>query len=486
MVPPARVARRRRLIAGGTALLIVALVVALVLQLGGGKHGPEPVPLPGPGFKVPTDDPFAYSPARAPGLSSAAALGEAHILFVKSPGGVVATARRVAKLRPLIVAAGRAGGIDPNTLEGIVFLESAGQPDVVAGNDLSGAAGLTQILAQTATGLLGMHVDLAASKRVARSLARAQTAAQSRRLLARRRRVDDRFDPAKALAGTVRYLKLAAAKLGRPDLAVVSYHMGIGNLQNVIAAYGGGSPSYAQLYFDSTPDLHPAAWRLLAGFGDESSLYYWKILAAERLMAAYRSDPAGLRREQTLQTEKASSEDVLHPPDRTQIYATPQALSRAYARKELVPLPASPGALFLRFDRGIGSLAPRIGQQPGLYRGLRPGALAMLVYIAARVKGLSHTVAPLTVTSTVRDRRYQRLLLATDPEATPNYSLHTTGWTFDIARRYATRAQAQAFQFVLDRLQALNLIAWVREPGAIHITVSAAADALLPRLRPLR
>ena len=36
----------------------------------------------------------------------------------------------------------------------------------------------------------------------------------------------------------------------------------------------------------------------------------------------------------------------------------------------------------------------------------------------------------------------------------------------------ARRMQAEhalAFQFVLDRLQSLNLIAWVREPGAIHI-----------------
>jgi hypothetical protein len=29
-----------------------------------------------------------------------------------------------------------------------------------------------------------------------------------------------------------------------------------------------------------------------------------------------------------------------------------------------------------------------------------------------------------------------------------------------------------AFQYMLDRLQSLNLIAWVREPGAIHITTS--------------
>ena len=50
-------------------------------------------------------------------------------------------------------------------------------------------------------------------------------------------------------------------------------------------------------------------------------------------------------------------------------------------------------------------------------------------------------------------------------------------------RRYASRRQALAFQFTLDRLQALNLIAWVREPAAIHITASSDAKVLVPLLK---
>jgi hypothetical protein len=80
----------------------------------------------------------------------------------------------------------------------------------------------------------------------------------------------------------------------------------------------------------------------------------------------------------------------------------------------------------------------------------------------------------------VRDERYQRLLVRRNREATRNYSLHTTGWAFDVLRRYQSRRQALAFQFVLDRLTALNLIAWVREPAAIHVTVSSDAAALTP------
>jgi hypothetical protein len=78
----------------------------------------------------------------------------------------------------------------------------------------------------------------------------------------------------------------------------------------------------------------------------------------------------------------------------------------------------------------------------------------------------------------VRDHSYQRLLIAQGPEATRTYSLHTTGFAFDVLRRYRGRGQALALQFMLDRLQALNLIAWVREAGAIHIAVSSNASAL--------
>jgi Family of unknown function (DUF5715) len=96
----------------------------------------------------------------------------------------------------------------------------------------------------------------------------------------------------------------------------------------------------------------------------------------------------------------------------------------------------------------------------------------MLEVIGAGTRAIART-RPLVVTSTVRDERYQRLLAARNIEATHNFSLHTTGWAFDISRNYRSRAQALAFQFMLDRLTALNMIAWVREANAIHVTVAA-------------
>jgi hypothetical protein len=127
----------------------------------------------------------------------------------------------------------------------------------------------------------------------------------------------------------------------------------------------------------------------------------------------------------------------------------------------------------------MGELAPKIDQEPQLYRGLRPEALATLSYLAQLVLYESNDPTPLLVTSSVRDLEYQGLLIASNPEATSEYSLHTTGWAFDVKRDYASGAQATAFQHVIDRLSALALIDYAVEPGAIHITVSDLGGELL-------
>jgi hypothetical protein len=66
-----------------------------------------------------------------------------------------------------------------------------------------------------------------------------------------------------------------------------------------------------------------------------------------------------------------------------------------------------------------------------------------------------------------------------NPQATEEYSLHTTGWSFDIRRAYASKDQARAFQYALDRLSALALIDYAYEPGAIHVTVSRLGGELV-------
>lgn len=465
--------RRRRILEIGVAALLGLIVLALVV------HGSAPLraPVSRAMAPPPPGDPFRYQAARAAEFADRAVAGEGHVLFTASPGGAVATAARVSALRPAIDAAARGTGVDPSLLEGLVFVESAGRPNVVAGGDPAGAAGLTQILPSTAQSMLGLHVDLARSRALTRAIADAEARGAApgaiARLLRRRAAADQRFDPKQALAATVRYLESARAQLGRDDLAIVSYHMGIGNLRRVLDAYDGGRPvPYVQLFFDTAPDRNASAYALLSSFSDQSSLYYWRVLGAVALMHLYRSDRPALERLDRLQTASDSGADVLHPPDRTPTFADPAALASAYGSGTLRALPSNAEQLGLAYASSIGSLAHAVKAPAGLYRGLRPVALALLLELSARVRVLSHGAAPLQVTSAVSDERYQSELGSNDPPA-------AAGYAFTIARHYVSGAQAGAFQAMLDRLQALNLIAWTAYPSEIEITVASDAARVI-------
>jgi soluble lytic murein transglycosylase-like protein len=475
------------------AVLVIATVAFLAVVLSNER---DVKLVPGAGTGSDHYDPLAFRDDSAASFERRAAAGVSHVLYAKSPGGATASARRTAAWRPEVEAVAARFRLDPDLLEAIVFLESAGRPDVVAGHHLESAAGLTQILAETAVNLLGMRVDLATSRRLTRRIEDAAArgnAAAVRRLRAARRRVDERFDPPKALAGTGRYLALARQRFGREDLAVVSYHMGIGNLETALRAYADEQDdpmkevvdrdelSYARLFFDSTPLLHTAAYDQLAKLGDDSATYLWRVLAAREILRLDRENPAELARLESLHSRKASAEEVLHPPGSTEVFDEPDDIVGARRARRLVALPPSLATHFVRVDKRMGEFALRLGRRRAIYRALRPEALALLAYLGTGVEAISGD-APLIVTSAARDRAYQRLLTDSNGEATRGYSLHTTGYAFDVLRSYRSRKQALAFQFWLDRLQAMNMIAWARESNAIHVTVSDEAWRLVPVL----
>ncbi|HEV2814261.1 MAG TPA: hypothetical protein VGW10_13485 [Solirubrobacteraceae bacterium] len=466
-----------RAVALVAVLVLAAWAAAALVSDGDGGQRPSPV-LREEG----SEDPFAYDPGRREEFEQRAAAGLAHVLYAKSPGGAIATAERVARYRGLIE---RVAGDehDPDVIEGMVLLESAGRPDAMAGGT-EGAVGLTQILAETGANLLDMRVDVAASRRLTRQIGRALRrgdGGRAERLRAQRRRVDERYDPPKALAATVRYLDFARGELDdRDDMAVASYHMGVGNLQGVLEAFGADDDTpYAEVFFDSSPLRHEEAYARLAGLGDDSSTYLWRVRAAQEIMRLHRDDPDELARLSELHGNKNSAEEVLHRPDDTEVFAEPEAIETARDEGELLALPVDRlRDAGIRIDRRMGELAERQEVDAALYRALRPEALALLLYIGQASRQISGD-EPLVLTSTVRDLGYQNLLTRRNPEATHGYSLHTTGWAGDVERKYASRAQALAFQFMLDRLQALNIISWVREPAAIHVTVGGDAEALL-------
>jgi soluble lytic murein transglycosylase-like protein len=429
-------------------LLVVASLIAVVAAAAATLYVVEQEPS-GPHSKVAGRTPplLGYDPRYGSDYAQRAAAGYAHVVYAKSPDGALATAQRVAAFRPLVEQAAAGSGVSPDLVEGMIFLESAGRPDVVAGSDAASAAGLGQILAETAQNLLGMHVDLAASRRLTHQIAAATAAGDAGRvseLQAERRTADDRFTPALAVAGTVRYLDLALQKFGRSDLAVESYHMGMGNLDGVLRAFTGDQSSetaamvrgndlsYTRLFFGSSPVAHPEAYRKLTRFGDDSATYLWRVLAAVEIMHLYRTDRAALESTAQLQTAAPTAELALHP-------------SAQRAGDGLVTLADDPA------KTGYG-LSPAL---PTDARRLQPPAAATLTELAGVVRRIAPGAQPLEVSS-----------------ALGTSGMDATGYRFTIARHYSPGGEAAAFQFTLDRLQALNRIAWQRMPGVIAITAA--------------
>jgi hypothetical protein len=352
---------------------------------------------------------LAAVPAASAGIGSDAARSFGRGLFLSSPGGVVATAARVSSWHRLAVRATRGSGISPALLEGMIFVESSGRPQVVG---LGGRWGLTQLSTR-------------------------------------------RMRPAAQLRATVRRLERTRRALGRLDLAVASYHLGVRPLRHV--------RSYASFYF-RTPLQGPA-------FD-----YYWKVLAAERVLRLYRHDRAALRYEQRLQLKKNSAEEVLHPRPSTLQFRTRAAIARAVRAHVLVPIPWDWHRTHIRVSPLLGQLAPRHRR---LYASLRPAALHILLYIGNELRAYR----PLLLTSAVRDDEYQRRLTQINPVATRAYSMHTTGYAFDILRSFHSGAQKRTFFRVLERLQAVNAIAYIPEFAAMHIAVASDAPAKLALLR---
>jgi len=516
-------------VAAGRGLLVVAALVVAAAALAfsvlwlTGVFGDDPELVPAELAEAAREggsgDPFAYSDAARAEFEQRAASGYSHVLYEKSPGGILASSRRTAAWRDEIERAARDHGTDPDLMEAMVLLESAGRPEVIAGEDPEAASGLAQIVASTGIDLLGMRVDLARSQAIAKELfaneaelakrrAQAQSNKRKERVEAVRRlgelerenvalrrervRVDERFDPVAALDGMGTYLEIAEERFGRTDLAVASYHMGIGNLESVIARYSGtegestpvgetvaaGDLDYARLFFGSSPLENERAWDLLSAFGDDSSTYLWRVLAAKEIMRMYRDDRRALVELAELHTAKATAEEVFHPEEETEAFADPAAIEEELEDGDPAAIPDGREYGYVVGDQ-LGQLARRLEADPSLYRTLRPEALATLIYMTARVRRISGEKGTLILTSATRDQRYQEELVDSNPEATPAYSLHTTGYSFDILRKYRNDRQASAFQFMLDRLRALSVIDYAVEPAAIHITVSHQARPLL-------
>ena len=463
------------------ALVVVALLLHREDQ---GLPGNLPgVPTP-PGAKsdherTPLPDPFAYDPERKAEFERRAAAGTAPPALralAGRRGGDRASASRAGARRSRRAA--KQAGVDPDRLEALVFLESAGRDGrACAGRHRGRGRADADPRRDRPRTCSGMQVDLAAQRAatragIDRALRARARCARSQRCARARAKVDERFDPAKALAGTARYLQLAqrALRARGPRVRLLPH----GHRQpperpaRLRRRHDVATP---QLYFDSTPLATPPPTRSSPRFGDDSSNYYWKLGAAQEIMRLSATTRPSSRGSTALQTAKDSAEEVLHPPGSTPRFATPASCKQAWDDEQIVAFPQDERVTGLRARRRAWASSRRC--QPAALprpapRGARDGAL----HRRPGARDLA-SASPLIVTSTVRDERLPAPARGAATARRPATTRCTRPAGRSTSRaRYARRRQALAFQFVLDRLQVLDVIAWVREPGAIHVTVS--------------
>ena len=165
-------------------LAVLAAAIAFAAFFTGTRRAARPeIALESPA-QIARPDPLEFEPGRTEEYEQAAAFGLSHVLFEKSPGGAIRAAQRTARFRAMVDKATSGTGIDPDLVEAIVLLESAGRQDVIAGDDPANAAGLTQIVAETAT-RLSRHASRSRGEPAAHSIywTRRSVAATTPRLL---------------------------------------------------------------------------------------------------------------------------------------------------------------------------------------------------------------------------------------------------------------------------------------------------------------
>ena len=328
---------------------------------------------------------------------------------------------------------------DPDTLEAMVYLESAGFPDARAGRTAD-AVGLTQILAETGQNLLDMRIDVSRSARLTRQIARAE------------RRGQARAGRAAAGAAPARRRALRPAEGDRGGRALPDVRRGRARRQR--GARGRQLPHGRRQPADrpralrrrrrhavrrALLRLEPAAPRARpTGCSRRSATTRRRTCGGSRRRATSCGAGATTRR----RSPSAPGASPRRTPARsccarssdTAKFAHAAASSRrptttatsCRCRRATCSAPAcastaawasSPAGSTGR-ARSTAACAPRRSRCSSTWR--------------AGTETISDR-QPLVVTSTVRDQRYQRQLLRRNTEATPGYSLHTTGYAFDVA-----------------------------------------------------
>jgi hypothetical protein len=329
---------------------------------------------------------------------------------------------------------------------------------------------------------------------------------QRTQLVAKRRRVDERYDPAKAIRAQTRYLVKLTRRYGGIDWALQAYHggeagasrtmrlfaEGIGS-RTYLASRGasyrtpglGGWLPYTELYQRVSPTATPAAFSYLFGRSDDHRYYWWKVLMAERALDLYRRDPQEFERQWKALQPGLNADAVFFPDPTPHQFADNRALAEAYRAGTLVRLPANAGELGVRTEN-LAVLAP---DSTSLHKGLRPEAMGALLRLAQIYRSQGGQ-APLTAVSMVQSTAYRKLWDARypapplPPDVPKDPEFHTTGYTFDLSRP-ARDWDRKVLEYSLGTLYDNLHISWRKETEGgsqrYHVVVNPKSSTELTR-----
>jgi hypothetical protein len=296
-------------------------------------------------------------------------------------------------------------------------------------------------------------------------------------LESRRRRCDQRYDPARAIAAQTRYLLRLTRQYGTVAWALQAYHGGEGGVARTINLYraasasanlaGGRLPSYEEVYQRSTPTGRSGAFYYLYGRSDDHRYYWWKVLMAERAIRLYRDDRESFMREREALRPGYRMEVAWYGDPAPRSFYDVASLRRGAADATLVPVPPD----LERRRIKLAEIAPMDRERRAEYKRLRPEAMGALLQLAAvyRANG-GH--APLVILSLVQTtegaRAWRRLHPLVRPKPAPGEivvddpDFHPTGLVFDLARpanEWDRRVLEYALGWLYDRLR----ISWQME-----------------------
>ncbi|HLV79848.1 MAG TPA: hypothetical protein VKT32_06175, partial [Chthonomonadaceae bacterium] len=262
------------------------------------------------------------------------------------------------------------------------------------------------------------------------------------------------------------------------------------------------------VYFTARSASHSDAFGYLYGRSDDHRHYWWKVLAAQQVIALYRRDPAAFQAKWSASLPGRPQDAAWYPDAQKLALTDTSALQDGVSRHLLVPVTPAPAftvRLAASDPPGAGS---QTGERPdpgGACAVLRPEAKGTLLLLETlyRRAGGPGTLEIGELTHTLSYAQQQRRLHPPPPPRgplwppdpveqalpgggpPPDFDFHTTGLAFDILRP-ATARQRAMLEYALGYLADRDVAAWIeakdRGGRRYHVVPNPRYAAALARI----